>query len=90
VKRLHAIVEGRVQGVNFRSFVTREARKLNLTGWVRNQADGTVEVLAEGEDVALTHLVLSLEKGTPMSRVDEVQTSYSQPTGEFSEFVIRY
>ncbi len=90
MKRLHAIVEGRVQGVNFRSYVTREARKLNLTGWVRNQDDGTVEVLAEGEDIALTHLVLILEKGPPMSRVDEVQTNYSQPTGEFAAFAIKY
>lgn len=88
MKRLHARVEGRVQGVYFRSFVRQHARDLQLTGWVRNCPDGSVEVLAEGEDAALVHLVLFMEKGPPSSRVDEVQVTFSRPTGEFADFVI--
>jgi acylphosphatase len=78
-----------VQGVYFRDFVRQNAQRLHLTGWVRNTPDDKVEVVAEGEDVALTHLTLMLEKGTPMSRVDEVQVSYAPPTGEFTDFQIR-
>ena len=47
--RLHVIVEGRVQGVSFRYYTALTARRYNLTGWVRNLPDGTVETVAEGE-----------------------------------------
>lgn len=61
-----------------------------MTGWVRNMADGAVEVLAEGEDIALSHLELLLEKGPPKAFVDDVQAEYTTPSGEFSDFVIRH
>jgi len=86
MKRLHATVFGRVQDVGFRDYVQKHAKRLSLKGWVRNSPDGTVEVVAEGEDVALVHLILSVEKGAPLSRVDEVKTAYSAPTGEFDDF----
>ncbi|HEX2949214.1 MAG TPA: acylphosphatase [Armatimonadota bacterium] len=89
MKRLHAIVKGRVQGVYFRDFVNTHAEQLHLTGWVQNLPDGTVEVTAEGEDAALSHLKLFLEKGSPMSRVDDVDATYSGPTGEYTAFEIR-
>ncbi|HEY3380035.1 MAG TPA: acylphosphatase [Armatimonadota bacterium] len=90
MKRLHAIVDGRVQGVFFRDFVREQAQALRLTGWVRNLADGTVEVMAEGEDVALNHLLMMLEKGPSRARVDDVQSDYRPPTGEFSDFQVRH
>ncbi len=86
MKRLTAIVHGRVQGVGYRDFVATEARRLHLVGWVRNVADGDVEVLAEGEDTALAHLVLMLEKGPAPARVDEVTTTLGVPSGEFPDF----
>jgi len=89
MKRLHATVTGRVQGVFFRDFVRTQAQRLRLTGWVRNNADGSVEVAAEGEDVALQHLALLLEKGPSGARVEEVEAVYTTPTGEFSDFFIR-
>ncbi len=55
--RLHAVVEGHVQGVGFRYFVLTKAQHLNLTGWVRNTAEGNVEVMAEGERVDLDDLI---------------------------------
>jgi acylphosphatase len=87
--RLHAIVEGRVQGVGYRDFVATHARRLHITGWVRNVADGRVELIGEGEDTALAHLVLMLEKGPALARVDEVTTTMSAPTGEFTDFRVR-
>jgi len=88
MKRLHATVTGHVQGVFFRDFVRTEARRLRLTGWVRNAPDGSVEVVAEGEDVALRHLELLLEKGSSDARVEDVETTYTAPSGEFSDFAI--
>jgi len=88
MKRLYARVTGRVHGVGYRDFVRRQAMELGLTGWVRNTGDGAVEVLAEGEDVALAHLVLRLEKGPRLARVEEVDTDYAVPTGEYGGFSI--
>lgn len=89
MQQLHAIVTGRVQGVGFRDYVCTQARRLNLRGWVRN-TDDSVEVVAEGENVALAHLVLVLEKGPPLADIDEVDVTYSAPTGEFDDFRIRF
>ena len=67
------IVTGRVQGVGFRWFVEREASALGVGGWVRNNDDGAVEVLASGTSDQLARLRRALEKGPRASRVDEVQ-----------------
>ncbi|TMG57453.1 MAG: acylphosphatase, partial [Chloroflexi bacterium] len=56
VERLHAVVRGDVQGVGFRYYVQRKARQLGLPGWVRNNDDGSVELVAEGERDALEQL----------------------------------
>lgn len=88
MKRLHAKVIGRVQGVFFRDFVSHQADLLRVTGWVRNLDDGSVEVLAEGEDIALDRLIFALEKGSPRSRVDDVEVTLSTPTGEFPDFQV--
>jgi acylphosphatase len=68
----HFLVKGRVQGVGFRWFVHREAAEIGLRGWVRNTADGDVEVLAAGEADQLNDLLLALGKGSRGSRVDKV------------------
>jgi acylphosphatase len=66
------IVKGRVQGVGFRWFVEREAAMLGLAGWVRNNDDGTVEVLASGRDEQLESLRSKLKQGPRAARVDTV------------------
>lgn len=66
----HFLVKGRVQGVGFRWFVHREAAEIGLRGWVRNTADGHVEVLAAGEPEQLAELRAALHKGSRGSRVD--------------------
>jgi acylphosphatase len=68
----HFLVKGRVQGVGFRWFVLREAAEIGLRGWVRNTADGHVEVLAAGEPDQLKDLLAALGRGSRGSRVDAV------------------
>jgi acylphosphatase len=87
---LKAAVYGRVQGVFFRDSVARWARELRLAGYVRNLPDGTVEVRAEGERQQLEKLVGYLKVGPPAARVSEVVTSWSEYTGSYSGFSVRY
>lgn len=74
-------VSGEVQGVGFRAFVWREARRLELDGWVRNHFDGSVEVLAEGSPQQLDDLASALAAGPRMSRVDRVESQHEPATG---------
>jgi acylphosphatase len=67
------IVRGRVQGVGFRWFVDSEARQLGIAGWVRNNIDGSVEVLAMGNEQQLANLRDRLQRGPRAARVDEVE-----------------
>ena len=78
------IVRGRVQGVGFRWFVQREAQMLGITGWVRNNFDGAVEVLACGNDSQLSILKSRLEKGPRAARVDAVEESSAQASPQDS------
>jgi acylphosphatase len=88
--RLHAIVTGIVQGVNFRWFTRRHATELSLTGYVRNRPDGSVEIVAEGPRDALERLLDFVRVGPPSAVVDNVKVEWSAPSGEFAYFEIRY
>ena len=68
-KTIHVFVSGRVQGVCFRMYTQQQARILGLTGWVRNLADGRVEVMASGEEERLKTLQDWLQKGPEMAKV---------------------
>jgi acylphosphatase len=72
-ERVRLRVSGRVQGVGFRWFVVAEGRRLGIRGWVRNNADGSVELEAEGTPAELNSLRTRVAKGPPASRVDSVQ-----------------
>jgi acylphosphatase len=91
VASLSVTVYGRVQGVNFRYFVRNEARKLGLTGYVRNLASGdAVEVKAEGGKPQLDKLLELLRTGPPGARVESIQADWSHYTGQFDNFAIKY
>jgi acylphosphatase len=87
--QLHAVVHGRVQGVGFRDFTRYRALELGLTGWVRNLADGTVEVTAEGDRATLERLITFLNRGPTSARVTAVDTDWHTATGSFDHFGIR-
>jgi acylphosphatase len=82
------VVRGRVQGVGFRWFVEREANTLGIAGWVRNRADGTVEVLAMGAREQLSRLHSRLRQGPRAARVDEVEVFEAQPVAGLNTFRI--
>ncbi len=88
--RAHLFVSGRVQGVFYRDHTRRWATSSGLSGWVRNLADGRVEVLVEGEKKKIESLIDRLKEGPPMSRVEKVTTEWDEYTGEFSDFRITW
>ena len=85
---LHAVIEGRVQGVGFRYFVLEQAQNLALTGWVRNRERGEVEVYAEGSQDALEPFLRQLERGPGMAYVSHVTVEWPAATGKFTKFSI--
>lgn len=86
---VHAVVSGRVQGVGFRYFVVREARRLGLGGWTRNTDEGGVEVYAVGDRGSLNAFIEALGCGPMLARVDGVKTDWNVPVEPASEFMIR-
>jgi len=90
IEELYAVVVGYVQGVGFRYFVVEKAQRLGLHGYVRNETNGNVEVVAQGTRPALENLLTLLRQGPTAAQVDEVQTTWRQPTRHISGFHIRY
>ncbi len=88
---VQATVYGRVQGVYFRNFTSSQARELGLTGYARNLLGGeAVEVQAEGERNKLERLIDHLKVGPPGARVEKVVTNWSEYTGSYNDFSVRY
>lgn len=88
--RAHLIIEGRVQGVWFRDSTRNEATRLNLTGWVKNRFDGSVELVAEGAREEVKKLIEWCHHGPPGARVTMVHEIKEDYTGEFDSFRISY
>lgn len=89
MKRLEAVVSGRVQGVGFREFVRHEASTRGICGYVRNSDDGRrVEVVAEGEDAAIEDLVRVLQQGPRFAVVNDVDAEFSEPSRGFAKFSV--
>lgn len=89
-ERLHAWVEGSVQGVGFRFFVIQHAAELGLTGWVRNLWDGRVEVIAEGPRASLQKLLEQLKTGPRSASVSHVAAEWLPAADEFTDFNVRF
>ena len=89
-RRIRAIVTGRVQGVSYRASAAHEAKRLGLVGWVRNTADGAVELEAEGDAGAIDALVVWCHRGPAAARVSGVAVEERAETAEETEFEIRY
>ncbi len=90
-RRAHVLLAGRVQGVGFRSFVEGQARRLNVSGFIRNLPDGRVEAALEGPDAAVAALLSEMKRGTLHTRVEEMQVRDEAPEGDLpSPFEIWY
>ncbi|MEO9525517.1 acylphosphatase [Marinobacter alexandrii] len=89
-KRWSLLISGLVQGVYYRASTETQATKLGLTGFARNLADGRVEVVAEGTEDQLQQLKSWCEIGPTAARVDSVEVSEQEATGEFTDFGIRH
>jgi acylphosphatase len=85
-----AIISGEVQWVGFRAFARSQAFQLGVTGYVRNLPDGTVAVMAEGEEAALETFLEKLQRGPGSARVENVAVSWSEPEGKYVDFRILY
>ncbi len=90
MKRIQAVVRGRVQGVSFRYYTQREAQRLGVTGWVRNQPDGSVMTVAEATGETLDTFIQFLHHGPPSARVTQVDLEWLPATGEFGNFTVGY
>ena len=89
-KRVILKIYGRVQGVFFRDSTRRKARKLGLTGWVSNESDGIVKVVAEGEEKKLEEFIDWCYNGPIIARVEKIDIDWQKATGQFEKFEIKY
>lgn len=87
--RMSARITGHVQGVGFRNFTQTRARRLGVTGWVRNERDGSVRLEAEGPREALDDLLEAVRSGPRMARVDDAAVEWDEPTDDFDGFRVR-
>jgi len=88
--RVHLIISGLVQGVFFRKHAQEKAKLIGITGWIGNEADGTVAVVAEGPSNKINDFVDWCSSGPSTSRVDKVKKEKIPYMAEFEDFSIRY
>lgn len=88
LKRAHVHITGRVQGVFYRSWVSENAHRLGLRGWVRNRFDGSVEAIFEGSGDVVAQMVKLCHDGPPHAQVDTVLDDYSEPAEGLASFEV--
>ena len=88
-KRVHVFISGRVQGVFFRYSTYRRARKLGLTGWVRNLRDGRVEAVFQGEESTVQEMLSWTRRGPVFAKVEDLKITFEDYCDEFKDFEIR-
>ena len=88
--RAHVFVTGKVQGVYYRQNTMETAKAHGVTGWVRNLPDSSVEAIFEGDESGVKLVIEWCKKGPPKAQVENVDSSFENFTGEFSDFTISY
>lgn len=89
-KRIIVLVSGLVQGVFYRANVLEKAKELHLTGWVKNEADNKLRIVAEGSEDSLEKLIEWTKKGPTLARVDKIEVKWERKREEFEDFEIVY
>jgi acylphosphatase len=84
------LISGLVQGVGYRYFVLRAARRLGIVGYVKNLYDGDVEIMAEGESGPLNELIEEIKIGPLSSDVRDFKIEWREPSGSFDAFDVRF
>lgn len=87
--QVHVFISGAVQGVGYRQYVKSQAKKLLLTGWVRNLLDGRVEAIVLGDKAKIEILLSHLQKGPFLAEVKDVQVEWEEAKEQLPEFSIR-
>jgi acylphosphatase len=85
----HLIISGKVQGVGYRAAFETQARALELSGWVRNRHDGSVEALVDGEAAALERIIAWAKRGPAMAQVTNVEVADASDAGLSNGFAVR-
>ena len=85
---VNIIIKGKVQGVSFRYFTLKQAQELNIVGWVRNRPNGTVEVIAQGDNINLELFIKKLKQGSSFSKVDDVMLDWEHEEKDYENFTI--
>ncbi len=88
-KKIILKIYGRVQMVMYRDSARRQAKKLNLTGWVMNKSDGTVELIAEGKKENLKQFIDWCYNGSMLAKVNKIDINWQEATGQFKKFNIK-
>lgn len=91
MKQLHAIFHGTVQGVGFRYTTERLARQYDVTGYVKNMPDGSVELKAEGDEKKLQDFLYSIRESSPMSPyIRDTEIKWCEAEGKWKGFGVQY
>lgn len=85
--RAHLTIRGIVQGVSFRAYTVETARKHGTTGWVKNNSDGSVEAIIEGDEADVKHVIDWCHTGPSLARVDNVLVQWEEYKNEFDDFI---
>ncbi len=86
----HIVIHGKVQGVGYRFFATRVARRLGLKGWIQNNRDGSVEAMVEGEKAAIDDWLEELREGPRYAEVTKVDQETKEFTGRLGDFDVKF
>lgn len=86
----HLTIHGKVQGVGFRFFATRVARRLGLKGWIENQRDSSVEAIVEGDTQAIDEWLKELREGPRFAEVVKIDQERREFTGKLGDFDVKF
>lgn len=89
-RRAHIYYSGSVQGIGFRFTVECLVKDFTLTGWVKNLADGRVELVCEGEEQAIIDYLKAIRNGSLKSYIQNAEVSWGEASGEQKSFEIKY